>query len=40
MKASEIMNEIANLLVEERALIAVSLLQSLNASNLKLSWRG
>ena len=32
MKTAEIMNELANLPVEERALIADSLLQTLNAS--------
>ena len=40
MKTSQIMNELANLPVEERALIADSLLQTLNASQpeIELAW--
>ena len=36
MKTAEIMNELANLPVEERALIADSLLQTLNQSQPKI----
>ncbi len=40
MKTADIMNELANLPVEERALIADSLLQTLNTSQpeIELAW--